>query len=260
MSGDSLGDRMKEHENKSNIMLPPKHPVIGRLDGKAFHTFTKGFERPWDPNFIRCMEDTAKYLCENIQGCKIAYVQSDEISVLLTDFEKENTQGWFDYKLQKMVSISASLATGAFLTSFFKEFEEFQKDLLDKRKIAAFDSRFFSINKMEVNNYFHWRQSDAIRNSVQMLARHHFSHKKCHRKSNEQLKKMLIEEKGVDWKSLPTNYRRGTCVIKVEKEEDISYRRGGELKTARVNRKRWVIDREIPLFLANKEYVNSLLY
>ena len=125
MKKDNLGTRMKGYEYIPRTYLTKRIPVIIRLDGKAFHTFTKGMKRPFDEILIKTMQDTAKYLCENIQGVKLAYTQSDEITLLLTDFEDINTQGWFDYNIQKMVSVSASMATLAFNTSFEREIKEF---------------------------------------------------------------------------------------------------------------------------------------
>jgi len=259
MSNDSLGDRMKGYEKESRVQLKAKKPVIGRLDGRAFHTFTRGLDRPWDQGLIRCMEDAAKYLCENVQGCRVAYVQSDEISILLTDWEKEETQGWFNYKVEKMASVGASLVTGAFTSSFYQEFEEFQKDFISKNKIATFDARFFSIPKDEVNNYFHWRQADAIRNSVQMLARSYFSHRECYNKNNNQLKEILLS-KGVCWDDEPINHQRGSCVVKVNREEDVIFQKNGEEHSVKVIRNKWELDRRIPLFVENKDYINSLVY
>ena len=114
MKNDSLGDRMKKYEGVPKTALMRRNPVIIRIDGKAFHTFTRGFRRPFDNVLIESMQKTMKYLCEDIQGCKLGYYQSDEISLLLTDYENINTAAWFDYEVQKMCSIAASMATLAF--------------------------------------------------------------------------------------------------------------------------------------------------
>ena len=111
---DDLGNRMKDYEQRTRIKLPRRTNTIIRMDGKAFHTYTKGLDRPFDENLMYDMNATTQFLCENIQGAKIGYVQSDEISILLTDFDKLTTDAWFDYNVQKMVSVSASLATGKF--------------------------------------------------------------------------------------------------------------------------------------------------
>lgn len=115
MDKSDLGNRMKNsYEKRTKNFLPRRTYTIIRLDGKAFHTYTKGLKRPFDMGFINDMNETAKYLCENIQGCKFAYVQSDEISLLLTDFDKITTDAWYDGNIQKIVSVSASLATAFF--------------------------------------------------------------------------------------------------------------------------------------------------
>ena len=110
MKYNSLGDRMKGYENISRIYLTKRSPVIIRIDGKAFHSFTKGFLRPFDNILMETMAETAKFLAQNISGCKLAYTQSDEISLLLTDYETNETQPWFENNLQKLVSVSASMA------------------------------------------------------------------------------------------------------------------------------------------------------
>ena len=181
---DSLGDRMKEnYENRAKTYLVRRMPVIIRLDGKAFHTFTKGLKKPYDEIFHNTMNATMKYLCENIQGCKLGYTQSDEITLLLTDYDTFDTNAWFDYNVQKICSVSASMATMA----FNKYLRDFSKDTLrrinnaftctieeDKyatvlenaiEKGAMFDSRCFNIPKEEVTNCFIWRQQDATRNA-----------------------------------------------------------------------------------------------
>ena len=114
---DSLGTRMKDYESVPRVRLVPKMPVLARLDGKAFHTLTRGLEKPVDWGFVRCMHAAARALCEEVQGCKLAYVWSDEITLLLVDYEDRKTQPWFDYEVQKMCSVSASTATQAFSAS-----------------------------------------------------------------------------------------------------------------------------------------------
>lgn len=108
---DALGDRMKGYENVNRTYLISKSPVIARLNGRSFHTYTKGFKRPYDLIFIKAMQKTAKNLCENIGNCRLAYVQSDEISILMTDYDNLNTQPWFGNNVQKICSVTASMAT-----------------------------------------------------------------------------------------------------------------------------------------------------
>jgi tRNA(His) 5'-end guanylyltransferase len=250
--GDNLGDRMKLYEDVYRLNLPPKIPVLCRIDGKSFSTFTRDLGKPWDSGFITCMQETAKYLCENIQGCKIAYVQSDEITLLLTDFETEKTQGWFNYNLQKMSSVGASFATAKFLQQV--------SELLPNKKdyLPNFDARFWSLSKDEVVNCFIWRQQDCIRNSVQSLARAHFSHNMCNNKNNEQLKNMLLDN-GISWEEQPNHCKYGACIVNVTNLKEVSYAIKGEAHKAIVDRSEWVVDMDIPEFKNNKQYINRLL-
>ena len=236
MNKDSLGDRMKEYESIPKTSLMRRQPVIIRADGKSFHNFTRGFQRPFDDVLIESMQKTMKYLCENIEGCKMGYCQSDEISLLLTDYENINTMAWFDYQVQKMCSIVASMATLAFnrffqnnalvkvtiIDAYFMNKESYsgdwEKDRLLKKpyldacaKGAMFDARCFSIPKEEVCNYFLWRQNDCTRNSIQMVARANFSHKQLQNKSCDELQEMLWQEKNINWNDFETVKKRGSC-------------------------------------------------
>jgi tRNA(His) 5'-end guanylyltransferase len=200
-----IGTRMKEnYEDRYRFYLTRRTPVIIRLDGKAFHTLTKNCEKPFDLKFIASMVYTASHLLNNIQGAKVAYIQSDEISILLTDYDNLDTEAWFDYNLQKIVSVSASMAT-----SKFREYYLYG----NLNKEALFDARAFNIPRDEVSNYFIWRQQDWIKNSVQMLARAHFSHKDLHGK-NQQAMITMLEEKGVRWNELLEHLKNGTFLIK----------------------------------------------
>ncbi len=199
MSKDNLGDRMKEnYENRYRIKLSRRMPVIIRLDGKAFHTITRSCIKPFDKVFNDAMVLTGSYLMNEIQGAKCAYIQSDEISLLLTDFDKLTTDAWFDYNLQKMTSVSAGLAS-----------VQFSQSLDYFKGIAVFDSRAFNIPKEEVVNYFIWRQKDWVRNSIQMLAQSHFSHKELQKKSQADMHEMLHNKK-VNWTELEDKWKNGT--------------------------------------------------
>lgn len=248
---DSLGDRMKEnYENRSKTYLVRRMPVIIRLDGKAFHTFTKGLKKPYDEIFHNTMNATMKYLCENIQGCKLGYTQSDEITLLLTDYDTLTTAAWFDYSIQKMCSVSASMATMAFNKFFQKNFneifaygkdesEEYTRILFNKIGIAMFDSRCFNIPEEEVTNCFVWRQQDATRNAIQMLGQCNFSHKELQNKSCNDIQDMLMTQKGINFNDMPTEFKRGVCCAK-----DVV--NGG-----------WVLDKEIPIFTQDRNYVEK---
>jgi tRNA(His) guanylyltransferase len=170
MANDSIGDRMKErYENRNRFLLPRRTYTLIRVDGKAFHTWTKNMDKPFDKDLMGLMNEVAVAMCEEIQGARLAYVQSDEISILLTDFESPNTEAWFNGNLQKMVSISASIATAKFNDSAIDAYINGGIQKFFKMDLALFDSRVFTIaDPIEVENYFIWRQQDATRNSIQM--------------------------------------------------------------------------------------------
>lgn len=221
---DSLGDRMKDYESRTRSYLPRRTYTLLRLDGKAFHTYTRGFERPFDDRLVKAMNATAGYLLSNIQGARFAYVQSDEIQILLTDFAKITTDGWFDYEVQKMVSVSAAMAAAKFnqsivgeaLSSAFDD-PDFGLGVLQKyleTQPASFDSRVWTVpDPIEVENAFVWRQQDAMRNAIQMVARSMYSHKECDHKDQKELLEM-IAKKGYNWESLDPALRRGRFVVK----------------------------------------------
>ena len=204
MKKDSLGDRMKaNYENRYRIKLTRRMPIILRLDGKAFHTLTRSCDKPFDDFFQTTMINTAFTLCTEVQGVKCAYAQSDEISLLVTDFDKLSTDAWFDYNLQKMVSVSAGIASANFTK--------------DYGKIGIFDCRAFNIPKEEVCNYFVWRQKDWIRNSVSMLAQAHYSHKELHKKNQADMHEML-HEKGINWANVAPQFKNGGFLSKYNTE------------------------------------------
>lgn len=231
---DSLGDRMKEYyENRTRILLPRRTNCIIRIDGKAFHSYTKGLNHPIDEGLTEDMNLTTKYLCENIPGAKFGYVQSDEISIWITDYDNLQTDGWFDNSVQKMCSISASLATAKFnqlrilrlATSKRSTIKAIDNVEIERIKLATFDSRVFSITeKDEVVNYFIWRQQDATRNSISMAAQSMFSHKQLHGKSTSDMQDMMMLEKNVNWNDYPIGFKRGRAVVKIEEVSDLSFK------------------------------------
>lgn len=281
MKNDSLGDRMKEYyENPYRFYLPRRSPMIIRLDMRAGHSFTKGFQRPFDDIFIESIQETAKYLCENIENVKCSYQQSDEISLLLTDYDNIGTQAWFNKNIQKMCSIAASMATLAFNRAFDEKVEQEYMSLeaeamfpsfpdtdyikewnntykaheMALLKGAMFDARCFSIPKEEVCNYFLWRQNDCVRNSIQMVAQANFSHKQLQNKSCDELQEMLWQEKNINWNDFETVKKRGSCCTKTGKHTVIDMKTG-EQKDRLV----WEIDKDIPIFTQDRNYIERFI-
>lgn len=279
---DDLGIRMKEnYENISKTRLVRRMPVAIRIDGKAFHTFTRGFIKPYDWFLIRAMQQTTKYLCENIQGCVFGYTQSDEISLILVDYAKLESCAWFDNEIQKICSITASMATmafnkiwheqldianeiddkmyrgintdydiEAFATMFgMRDLEDDWINLFDHLPIyhkvagtAMFDTRCFNIPKEEVTNLIYWRQLDAMRNSIQMLGQANFSHKELQGLSCNDIQNKLFEERGINWNDMSIVVKRGTAVIKLN---DIG----------------WYVSQNMPILKGEgRDFVDRLIY
>lgn len=214
---DELGTRIKTYyEDIYRLYLPRRSYVIVRIDGKAFHTYTKNADKPFDILLSKAMEYTTKKLCEKTQGCIFGYTQSDEISLLLSDRQNLNTEPFFKNNIQKIVSITASIATG-FFNSFMNN-ENFQN-----KEIALFDSRCFLIpDKIEVYNYFLWREQDAIKNSISMLAQSLYSHNELHKKNSSEMQEMCFQ-KGVNWNNLESRFKRGIFIAKemYKKDENV---------------------------------------
>ena len=285
MDTSDLANRMKEYEKRNQYYLQKRTPVAIRVDGRSFHTFTKGFERPFDDILIKSMQETAKYMCENIQGAKIAYVQSDEITIILTDYDTLNTDCWFNYRTDKLCSISASMATMAFNKYFTKNVEDFSKSrdvvgysgqyfgdyedaiiqlaIYEKavEKGAMFDARVFNIPKEEVANLIYWRQLDAARNSIQMVGQAYFSHSELHGKNQNDIQEMLWATHGINWNNYPTHLKRGSCCIKVgQKTTCAEEHLDGTVNTWTIERPHWKIDLDIPMFKGiNRKYINDLI-
>jgi len=227
-SKDPLGQRMKEYEGVNRTFLPRRSYTLIRVDGKAFHTYTKGLVRPFDDGLVEDMNTTAIALCKNIMGAEFAYVQSDEISVLITDFKETGTQAWYGNNLQKMCSVSASIATDAFnrarlvraCTSKDGDIMEVlgKFDLENVIKTALFDSRVFQVPQLvEVENYFIWRQKDAVRNSISSVAQSLYSHRELNGKSSN-MQQELIFQRGINWNDYDAGLKRGRLIVKEEYE------------------------------------------
>lgn len=263
---DSLGDRMKGYyENRAKTYLVRRMPVIIRLDGCHFHTFTRGFVKPLDKRLLETMQETTLALCESIQGCVFGYTQSDEITLVLVDYNTIITNAWYDYQVEKMCSVSAAMATLYFNRIFRRKIHEFTNkhhgvltdvktygeelvNSVDKllksynRAIeqgALFDSRCFNIPISEVCNCILWREKDAERNSINGLGQSMFSHKELQNKNTRQVQDMLFEKYGINWNNLTTVEKRGTAVVKDENGK-------------------WTIDEEMPILTGEgRTYVES---
>lgn len=220
---DSLGDRMKAYERAFDAAMPLRMPVVVRVDGRAFHTYTRGLARPFDERLMLAMDGVALALCRQIQGARLAYVQSDEVSVLVNNYESLESQAWFANRVQKTVSIAASIAAS--------EMTARSVDVFGSVQPAQFDARVFVLPEAEFVNYFFWRQQDWTRNSIQMLARSLYSHRECHEKDQSELQEMCFQ-KGRNWNDLPTRLRRGRCA---GRRHDLEH---GP----------WMIDDEIPIW------------
>lgn len=256
---ETLSDRMKEYEKVTEARLIKKQPVIIRLDGKTFHTFTQGIDKPFDEDLADAFEFTCVKLKEKVQGAKLIYTQSDEISILLTDWEKTTTDCWFDYRIQKVVSIASSLATCFFnqyideiVAKYYKKYN--QKDISyeeeqlylkkyqlwrSKKYKANFDARIFNLPISEIANYFIYRQKDAIRNSIQSLGQAHFSHKELNKKNTSEVIQMVKDKVSIDFNELSSRQQKGICLYRDFDTE------------------KWIIDKDIPDFLANREYIEK---
>ena len=218
------------------------------------------------------MRETMKYLCENIQGTVLGYTQSDEITLILIDYQTLTTDAWFNYEIQKMCSIAASMATMAFNKFFNEEVKErnikfYRNNYSDAnptptdtigiayskaaQKGAMFDARCFNIPKEEVANLIYWRQLDASRNSIQMVGQANFSHKELQNKSCNDIQDMLMLQKGINWNDYPTHLKRGSCCIRNHDYDEFGINWG----------EGWRIDTEIPIFKnEGREYIEKFIY
>lgn len=274
MDTSDLAKRMKDYESVSKTKLMKRCPVICRIDGKAHHSFTRGFKRPFDEIYIKSMQETAKYLCENIQGVVLSYQQSDEITLVMVDYKKLNTSPYFDYEVQKLCSIIASMATMAFNKAFEgnmnvwvnsceyplvneENLKLYQAYLTSLRHGAMFDARCFNIPKEEVTNLIYWRQLDATRNSIQMVGQANFSHNELQNKSCNMIQDMLMTQRGINWNDFPVYQKRGSCCIR---NHMICEPYGNRMLTNDVPDGHWFVDTNIPQFKdEGREYIEKLI-
>lgn len=245
---DVLGDRQKAYENVYREKLPKGMPIMIRLDGRAFHTYTKGFERPFDGVLANAMWEATKAVCREIQGAKIGYTQSDEITIFVNNYEDKNKEYWYDNNLQKIVSVAASIASVTFNDEIRKTYKEM--------KPATFDARAWILTKEEVINCFIWRQKDATKNSISMVAQANFKHGELQGLNSSQMQDKLFLEKGINWNDLPVWQKRGVAIVKKEKLKTVVYNG----KTIEAIRKSWEVDFETPIFSKDREYINKFVF
>jgi len=236
----SLDSRMKGYEAASDFVLPLRLPVILRLDGRAFHSYTKGFSKPFDFRFQMAMVRTAMSVCKEVSGAKICYVQSDEISILIINYESLETEAYFDNRVQKLCSLVASFAS----VTLDREIREIHPA---PQKLPTFDCRVFIVPPSDVCNAFIWRQRDAERNSIQAYAQSFFSHEEIQGLTNNSLQDKMFKEKGFNWNDVPVMNKRGVAVIKEKYEKD------GALRT------RWVGDWNTPIFSQDRNYIEKFI-
>lgn len=218
-----LKDRMEGYDRVFQRELPARCPAILRIDGRAFHTLLRNADKPFDERFATVMNTVAYGLMGEISTARFAYTQSDEISFLLIDYNRFESQQWFGGNIQKMTSVSASLASAWFTSNWCKD-----------GGIGAFDSRVFTIPERDIKNYFIWRQRDWERNSIQMLARKYYSHKELLGKTTNEQQEMIFQ-KGENWNDLPVMWKRGRVI------------------------NRNTINVEIPEFSKNDTYIESFM-
>lgn len=243
---DSLGDRMKGYEDVNRNHIPSKLPLILRLDGKAFHTYTRGLERPFSDKLFKAMDDVTKYLCKNIQNVTMAYTQSDEISLLLVDYKTIEAQQWFNGNIQKMVSVAASMASS--------KMTQISSEVFGEIRPAMFDCRAFILPVHEVENYFIWRQQDWTRNSIQMLARSLYSHKELHGKNTPELHEMCFQ-KGTNWNDLTSHQKNGRVAVK-ETYEPVTM--NNEVAFYMPTTGPWEVMPVTPIFKDNRKFIHNL--
>lgn len=263
----TANERFKRYESSYNLLIPPRTYTVVRVDGKNFGKFTKRLNKPFDDNFAEAMNYATIELCKEFNP-DFAYTQSDEISLVFTDFNIE-AQQMFDGKIQKLCSLTAAKAATCFNKKMLMLDADAKGDNLDIQTLingsaiyeTMFDSRVFIIPDFrEVGNYFVWRQQDATRNSVSMAADALYSHNQLTGKNGSQKQDMMME-KGVNWNDYDTQYKRGVIIRKMEVEVPITA--GRALNTiepdATVMRKRWMVDTETPIFTKDRKFLNDLI-
>lgn len=246
----SLDTRMRDYEKASKLYLTKRMPVVIRIDGRSFSKFTKNFEKPFDRLLSKAMQFTMKYLCENVQGCKFGYAQSDEISLILVDYDDIKKSAWYNYNVQKLCSVVSSMAT-MYFNKIYRELtntiynnsvnknsdQNYYELYSTKFDEATFDTRCFNVPENDICNYIIWRQRDAARNSVSSLGQKYFAQNYLNGKHSFDIINMLIDRYNVHWESFPNTYKYGSACF--------------------ITNEGWVIDCNIPRITEDRQYVES---
>jgi len=265
-----LSIRMKKYEDVNRYYLPSKQPVIIRVDGKAFHSYTKQSwcERPFSDILVKTFQQTTIAVCEQLMNCCIAYHQSDEVTFFLKDYERIEQQQLFAGNIQKISSTIASKFTAYFNKYMIENLLAANKDI-SKLKLAEFDARCYTVPLHEVINCFIWRQRDAMKNSVSQYADSFFSSKQLHKKNTEDKKQLIRDTNKGDWDSLPLYIQRGTFFKKIDlelpldtlSEQNLQYYIDNNLEIPdTIIRKKWIIDLTPPIVSDTKNYIEQIVY
>lgn len=260
---DDFGNRMKAYEAVTDMRLPGLTPVIVRVDGKCFHTLTKKLKKPFDPIFNEVMELTMLGLCERLPNVRFAYVQSDEISLVMLE-RNVHSESWFGNRLQKIASLTASYATKLFTYKLSSSLvrngimnEDNMEEWDDSEYVgllddAVFDCRAFPVPERDVCNYFIWRQQDCLRNAIQGAGQAYIGKKELHGMNSNEIIASL-KEKGYAFSDFSARERLGAACYQVMTMVGTPQKGG----IGFTNRKKYRIDANIPLFRENREFIEK---
>lgn len=203
-SHDDLGDRIKEYEAAESQRKFLRYlPIVARLDGRGFSTFTKGLERPFDLRMTTAMSSTLKWLIENT-GARFGHTQSDEMTVAWYEPDRKS-KVFFDRRIQKMNSVLAGMVS----VHFFSQIRDSWPSEY-WTKLPHFDCRVSQYPILEeAANVFVWRENDAHKNSVSMAAQHYYKHAFLQHKSSNEMQELLFQ-KGINYNDYPVAFKSGT--------------------------------------------------
>ena len=215
----TLKDKCEFYRSLTDYKLMPNSYVLAMVDGHCFSKLIKNkFDKPFDDMFIKMMNETAKYLCENIQGAKFAYTQSDEISILITDFDTPMTDSFFSFRLCKMQSLIAAMATAKFNQMYAKLANGYpDKFNMKEYPTCTFDCKVWTVpNANDAYAWFLYRQTDCIKNSKAQTAQAYLSHKSLVGLTSDEMIIKLKDEKDIDWNQFENGKKYGRVIKKVE--------------------------------------------